>query len=99
MQLGGLSILTAMMSARSPRQCALGEAIRELRLRVGMTQERLADRAGLTTSYVGHAERGECNVTVRTLACIADGLSVDSELLVRVAERLANSADARPLQL
>jgi transcriptional regulator with XRE-family HTH domain len=86
-----------MMSVRSPRRCALGDAIRDQRVRVGMTQERLADRAGFTTSYVSHIERGERNLSVRTLRSIANGLSVDPVHLVRVAERLANNADAHLL--
>jgi XRE family transcriptional regulator, regulator of sulfur utilization len=71
----------------SPRHRALGDAVRELRKARDLTQEALGERSGLTTNYVGDAERGERNVSVRALWAFADGLGVPASELLREAER------------
>lgn len=57
-----------------PEQVALRRAIRELRRERGLTQEGLGQRCGMQLAYVGRVERGEINVSWRTLTRIADGL-------------------------
>jgi len=54
----------------------LGRRARELRKKAGLTQERLAELAGLHQTYVGGIERGERNVSVRTIAKLATALGV-----------------------
>ena len=54
----------------------IGERIRNERNRRGLTQEELAERAGLHNTYIGQIERAEKNATLITLAKIADGLEV-----------------------
>jgi transcriptional regulator with XRE-family HTH domain len=54
----------------------IGQRIRGLRRRRGMTQEDMADRSGLHWTYIGGLERGERNPTLTTLKRISDGLSV-----------------------
>lgn len=71
----------------SPRHLALGEAVREVRKARDLTQEALGDNSGLTTNYVGDAERGERNISVRALWSLADGLGVPASELLREAER------------
>jgi transcriptional regulator with XRE-family HTH domain len=61
--------------------------VRELRKARDLTQEALADHSGLTTNYVGDAERGERNVSVRALWALADGLGIPTSELLREAER------------
>ena len=56
---------------------ALGREVRRLRKERGLSQEALADLAGLHTNYVGGIERGERNVGVKALFRIARGLKVD----------------------
>ncbi len=51
-----------------------------------LTQEDLADRAGISANYVGDAERGERNISVRALWQLADGLGVQASALLREAE-------------
>lgn len=55
----------------------LGERIRNLRNLRDLTQERLAERAGLTSKFLGEVERVETNPSATSLVRIAEGLSVD----------------------
>ncbi len=48
--------------------------IRSKRQKKGLSQESLADECGLHRTYIGAIERGERNVTVNTVAKIADAL-------------------------
>ena len=75
------------MPALTPRHRALGDAVRELRTARSLTQEALGDHAGLTTNYVGDAERGERNLSVRALWALADGLGIPASELLRAAEQ------------
>jgi len=59
-----------------------GEQVRKLRREKGMTQEQLADAAGIERSYMGTIERGERNPTLMKVYNIAKALKVStSELL------------------
>jgi len=59
-----------------------GSRIRELRLSAGMSQEALAEAAGLHRTYVGSLERGERNVGVLNVYALSVALKVKaSELL------------------
>jgi len=60
----------------------LGAAIRTSRLATGSSQERFADAISMHRAYYSAIERGEKNITIVTLARLADGLGVKpSELL------------------
>jgi transcriptional regulator with XRE-family HTH domain len=74
------------MPPLSPRHAALGEAVRALRRGRGLSQEALAELAGLSGNYVGDAERGERNVSVRAIWQLADALGVPASQLLRDAE-------------
>jgi len=52
----------------------LGQAIRAERKTAGLSQEALADAAGIDRSHMGKIERGERNVTLLNVARIADAL-------------------------
>lgn len=54
----------------------LGKRIRHLRLRTGLSQEKLADKAGMDRTYYAGIERGERNPSVKNLAKIAVALGV-----------------------
>jgi XRE family transcriptional regulator, regulator of sulfur utilization len=75
------------MPVLTPRHRAFGDAIRALRDNRDLTQEALADLCGLTTNYVGDAERGERNISLRALWQLADGLGVPASELLREAEK------------
>jgi transcriptional regulator with XRE-family HTH domain len=60
----------------------LGAAVRLRRKTLAMSQEALADCAGIDRSHMGKIERGERNVTLLNLARIAAAMSISaSELL------------------
>jgi transcriptional regulator with XRE-family HTH domain len=60
----------------------LGRRIRALRKQQQLSQEALADHAGLHRTYIGGIERGERNITIRNLAAIGRALGISlSELL------------------
>src|SRR5687767_6353734 len=52
-----------------------GARVRDRRLKLGLTQEGLAERCGLHWTYIGGLERGEKNPTLETLWKISLGLS------------------------
>ncbi len=64
---------------------ALGAAIREHRVRAGLTQAELAQRAGIGRPHLNHIEGGRKNPTVVVLVHLAQGLGVSpGELLTPV---------------
>ncbi len=70
----------------------IGQRIRSLRKRQGLTQEEMADKCGLHWTYVGGLERGERNPTLTTMQKVAAGLGVSvTELLNAKAFQSASS--------
>ncbi|MDA1987122.1 helix-turn-helix transcriptional regulator [Bacillus anthracis] len=57
----------------------IGENIRLLRKKRGLTQEELAERINLQQAYIGGVERGERNISMLTLQKIAVGLEVSPD--------------------
>ncbi|PIS13834.1 XRE family transcriptional regulator [Candidatus Shapirobacteria bacterium CG09_land_8_20_14_0_10_47_13] len=58
-----------------------GQRIKELRKRLGLTQEDLAFKVGVDRSYMGFVERGEKNPTLKRIISISKALGVSlSEL-------------------
>lgn len=55
---------------------AFGERVRELRKEKAISQEELADRAGVHRTYIGMIERGEKNITIVNIQKIAKALGV-----------------------
>lgn len=63
-------------------QKRVGERIRALRKERGWSQEEFADYCELDRTYIGSVERGERNVTLKSLQIIAKTLKITlSELL------------------
>ena len=54
----------------------LGNAIRSQRVILGMSQEELAEKAGLHRTYIGMVERAEKNLTVFNAVKLARALGV-----------------------
>lgn len=61
-----------------------GHAIRTRRRELGLSQEELAERAGLHRTYIADIERGERNVSLENIAKLALALQL------RVSELFAN---------
>lgn len=61
---------------------AFGQRVRELRLEKGMTQEQLAEAAGLHPTFISNVERGYRVPTIVTLLKLADGLNMLPAALV-----------------
>ncbi|MCK1515625.1 helix-turn-helix transcriptional regulator [Bradyrhizobium sp. 190] len=55
--------------------------LRRLRLKSGLSQEELADRAGLNRNYIGMIEREENAPTVDALEQISEALAIDPVVL------------------
>jgi transcriptional regulator with XRE-family HTH domain len=53
-----------------------GESLRAYRLESGLSQEKLAAKAGIDRTYVGGAERGERNVALVNIVRLADALGI-----------------------
>ena len=54
----------------------IGDRIRSLRITKGLTQEKLAEKAGLHNTYIGQVERGEKNITIVSLEHILSALGL-----------------------
>jgi XRE family transcriptional regulator, regulator of sulfur utilization len=61
----------------------LGEAIRAIRKKNGMTQEQLAEAADFSSNFVGEIERGEKAASIDSLVRFAAALKVRLSHLVR----------------
>ena len=62
-----------------------GARVRELRLEMGLSQERFAAKCKLDRTYVGSVERGERNIALRNIEKISKALGISiSELTKRL---------------
>ncbi len=71
------------MSAMDLKE-AMATNVRRARNARKLTQEELADRAGLSARYLGSIERGAVSASVTVLGRIAGALRVDPCELIRV---------------
>ena len=61
----------------------LGRRIKQLRKRRHLSQDQLAERAGISSKHLSEIERGNANITMLAIIAIANSLSVDVAELVR----------------
>lgn len=54
-----------------------GKVVRDFRREKGLSQEALADIAGLHRTYIGMIERAEKNITLLNIEKIANALEID----------------------
>ena len=66
----------AAMPRRHRSLTAFGLAVRRAREAKGFTQERLAERADLDSTYISGIERGVRNASLISLVSVARGLGV-----------------------
>ena len=68
-------------------QRRLGRNLRSLRVSKSLSQEEFADTLAIHRTYMGGLERGERNVTLKTVERIAGSLGIDpAELLSEDAQ-------------
>ncbi|MBQ1747211.1 MAG: helix-turn-helix transcriptional regulator [Bacteroidales bacterium] len=61
---------------KEPILLAFGQRVQELRKQRNLSQEQLAELAGVHRTYIGMIERAEKNITLRNIENIANALSV-----------------------
>lgn len=88
----------------------LGSRIREVRKAKRFSQEKLAEKANISTKYLGEVERGESSISAVLLNDISVALNVsiselmqhdhkdDSELLKKEVTKYINSASPETIQ-
>lgn len=60
----------------------VGDLIRNQRKAVGLSQEALAAKSKIDRSYMGRIERGEVNITIKSLWDISIAIGVPARLLI-----------------
>ena len=67
------------MSTKEETRKRIGQRVRILRTQAGLTQQELADRAGLQRTHIGRIEDGAFGSQVETIQQIAEaiGMTVD----------------------
>ena len=63
---------------------AFGMRLRRLRTDQGLSQEDLADRAGISANQVSRIENGQINMTISTLFALAQALETDPGALLAI---------------
>lgn len=71
---------------KHPELAAFGQAVRRVRMEKGLSQEALADEAGLDRSYLGGIERGEHNLAMVNMVRISTALGIKLVDLITLAK-------------
>lgn len=71
----------------------VGERIREIRQKAGLTQKQLADRMGVTPSHIGQYERGLRKPSNEKIKKFADALNIPFEILL--ADQIDNIVQSK----
>jgi transcriptional regulator with XRE-family HTH domain len=76
--------VTPRVRARDQELAAeFGSRVRAARLEAGLTQEALAERAGLHSTYISNTERGYSGPNLYAIVRLAEGLGLDPAELMR----------------
>ena len=74
----------------------LGLALRQRRIAIGVSQERLGELSGLDRTYISGIERGVRNPTIDSLSRIAEALECELSELLAAAETARGVQPAKP---
>jgi len=69
---------------KSQIQTKFGDQVRKERLKQNLSQEELAEKAGVHRTYIGMIERAEKNITLTNIEKIARALKIDISDLLRL---------------
>ena len=61
----------------------LGTRVRQQRLLNGLTQGQLAERVGVSNSFIGHIERGEKKASVETVVALCNAMDISPSVLLQ----------------
>ena len=75
-------MLIAVLRSALMDYTRLGKRIKEERLRLNLTQEKLSEKVGISTAYLGQIERGERCITLDKLIPLANYLGVTVDFLL-----------------
>ncbi len=64
-----------------------GHAVREARQRLGLSQEKLAEKADLHRTYIGMIERAEKNITLLNIQKISRALGISISSLFKQLQK------------
>ena len=67
-----------------------GQVLREIREDAGISQEYLASECGLDRTYISLIERGQRNLTLKTVFVLSEALEVTPSTVIRKIERKLN---------
>lgn len=71
----------------SDLKAAFGETVRKFRMAKGLSQEKLAEHAGIHRTYIGDVERGLRNIALVNMHRIASALGVSLGSLISEMEK------------
>ena len=60
----------------------MGKRVRKQRQLIGLTQQELAERIGVSTSFVGHVERGTRKASLETLVSISNAMELSMDYML-----------------
>lgn len=84
------------MQRKHPSIEFIGQAVRQRRLAMGLSQEDMADRVGVHRTYYSSLERGAYNLTVTVLFRLAVGLGCEPSDLLPPSAMLTNLPPVAP---
>lgn len=76
-----------MTGVEGELQRVVGRNLRAYRVARGLSQEQFADVLGVHRTYMGGVERGERNLTLRSVERLAERMGVDAASLLADPER------------
>ena len=78
---------------------ALGQRVRQIRHQKGLTQAGLAEKVDVSTSFIGHIERGTRIISLETFARLCRVLETDAGWLLGMPEADLEPGDCTKEQL
>lgn len=76
----------------------VGQRIRNYRVQLGFSQEKLAELSGVHPTYIGQVERGEKNATLESIEKISNALNLPLSNLFEKLDECTNEQRNIPLE-